>query len=169
MSETVAEASYPAGTIAKLLNVTVRRVQQLAKEGVIPKAQRGKYPLVGCVHGYVKFLQELAAGKQPSRELGGAKARDVAASARIKEARALEMEGRLVDAEGVREAMNGAFAQIAAALDGAAGRMTGEIHSLCGGDRGRIQGLVLSQHRLIRRHAAELVEDFCKKRLRPAA
>ena len=54
---------YPASTLAKLFNLTERRVQQLAKEGVIPKPERGKYDLVGAVRGYVKFLQERAEGR----------------------------------------------------------------------------------------------------------
>ncbi len=55
--------SYPVSTIAKLFNLTERRVQQLAKEGVIPKPEKGKYDLVGCVRGYVAYLQERAFGK----------------------------------------------------------------------------------------------------------
>nr|BDD46852.1 hypothetical protein 17 [bacterium] len=55
--------SYPVSTIAKLFNLTERRVQQLAKEGVIPKANKGKYELVPCVQGYIHYLQERALGK----------------------------------------------------------------------------------------------------------
>lgn len=55
--------SYPVSTIAKLFNLTERRVQQLAKEGVIPKPEKGKYDLVGCVRGYIAYLQERAFGK----------------------------------------------------------------------------------------------------------
>ena len=54
--------SFPASTIAKLFHLTERRVQQLAKEGAIPKAGRGKYELAGCVQGYVKYLQARADG-----------------------------------------------------------------------------------------------------------
>ncbi|MDR0672743.1 MAG: hypothetical protein LBF93_03570 [Zoogloeaceae bacterium] len=44
--------------IAKLLNgKTTRRVQQLAKEGIIPKASRGQYEIAPCVIGYIKFLE----------------------------------------------------------------------------------------------------------------
>lgn len=55
--------SYPVATIAKLFNLTERRVQQLAKEGVIPKPEKGKYDLIGCVRGYIAYLQERAFGK----------------------------------------------------------------------------------------------------------
>lgn len=50
--------TYPVATIAKLLMLSDRRVQQLTKEGVIPKAERGRYELAPAVQGYVRFLQE---------------------------------------------------------------------------------------------------------------
>lgn len=49
--------------MARLLSLTPRRLQQLAKDGVIPKASRGRYELVPVVQGYVKYLQDIAAGK----------------------------------------------------------------------------------------------------------
>ncbi|MDX2095610.1 MAG: terminase small subunit, Nu1 [Alphaproteobacteria bacterium] len=51
------------GVIARLFNLSERRVQQLAKDGVIPKPEKGKYDLVGCVRGYIAFLQDRAFGK----------------------------------------------------------------------------------------------------------
>lgn len=50
--------TYPVATIAKLLLISERRVQQLSAEGVFPKAQRGRYELVPVVQGYIRFLQE---------------------------------------------------------------------------------------------------------------
>lgn len=55
--------TYPGSTIAKLLNLTERRVQQLAKEGVVVRDAKGKYDLVGSVRGYIKYLQERSLGK----------------------------------------------------------------------------------------------------------
>ena len=49
---------YPVTTISNLFNMTDRRVQQLAKEGIIPKADRGKYDLIACVKSYIIYLQE---------------------------------------------------------------------------------------------------------------
>lgn len=57
MKSTVAP-TYPVATIAKLLLLSDRRVQQLTKEGVIPKAERGRYELAPAVQGYIRFLQE---------------------------------------------------------------------------------------------------------------
>lgn len=53
------ESTFAGELIAKLLNITERRLQQLAKDGIVPKAARGKYPLAGCVRGYVTYLQGL--------------------------------------------------------------------------------------------------------------
>lgn len=55
-----AAATYPVSTIAKLLLLTERRVQQLTEQGVIPKAERGRYELAPAVQGYVKFLRDRA-------------------------------------------------------------------------------------------------------------
>lgn len=58
---------YPVTTISKLLNLSQRRVQQLAKDGVIPKADKGKYELVSCVQGYVKYLYDRAFGQNTNQ------------------------------------------------------------------------------------------------------
>lgn len=44
--------------VARLLTITDRRVQQLAKDGYIPKPSRGLYSLVGAVQGYIRFLRD---------------------------------------------------------------------------------------------------------------
>lgn len=44
--------------IAQILMIGVRRIQQLAKEGVIPKTKNGRYELVPAVQGYIRYLQE---------------------------------------------------------------------------------------------------------------
>jgi len=49
-----------ADVLARVLNVSVRRLQQLAKEGVIPRSGKGKYPFLGAVRGYVVYLQQTA-------------------------------------------------------------------------------------------------------------
>lgn len=49
--------SYSVSTIAKLFDLTERRVQQLAAEGIIPKSIKGQYQLVPSVKGYIKYLR----------------------------------------------------------------------------------------------------------------
>lgn len=57
------ELTYKVGVIASIFGVTERRVQQLVKDGIIPKPTRGNYELIGCVQGYIAFMQERAFGK----------------------------------------------------------------------------------------------------------
>jgi phage terminase Nu1 subunit (DNA packaging protein) len=51
------DATHPVDTIARVLKLTPRRVQQLSAEGVIPRAERGRYHLIPAVHGYIDYLQ----------------------------------------------------------------------------------------------------------------
>lgn len=53
----------PVSNLAKLFGLTERRVQQLAADGIIPKAERGKYHFLEAVKGYIHFLQGRAFGK----------------------------------------------------------------------------------------------------------
>ena len=48
----IAPATHPIGTISKLLDLSERRVQQLSREGVIPKAERGHY--TQAVYNFVR-------------------------------------------------------------------------------------------------------------------
>lgn len=44
--------------VAKKMGLKIRRVQQLAKAGIIPKDERGKYHLIDCLSQYVLYLGE---------------------------------------------------------------------------------------------------------------
>jgi hypothetical protein len=57
--------SFDVRTIATLLMLDERRVQQLVKEGWIPRGERGRYSLVESVQGYIKYLKEH--GRETSR------------------------------------------------------------------------------------------------------
>jgi len=45
-------------TIANILKLTPRRVQQLSSQGVIPKAKRGRYKIITSVWGYIDYLKK---------------------------------------------------------------------------------------------------------------
>jgi phage terminase Nu1 subunit (DNA packaging protein) len=49
--------------LAEFLNLTARRVQQLAQEGVLPRAERGVYDFEACVRAYVRYLQQTLGAK----------------------------------------------------------------------------------------------------------
>lgn len=98
--------------LARVLGLTARRVQQLAKEGVFPKAERGWYLLVPCIQAYIKFWQDRATA--PERDAGSksalldAKTRIARASAERTEAENLVFLRSLIPAEahfGVVEAL----------------------------------------------------------------
>ena len=69
------DGSVDVGTLGKLLDLTDRRIQQLAAEGVIPKAERGRYPFVGAIQGYVRYLQERVSGDRSTSDLSTERAR----------------------------------------------------------------------------------------------
>lgn len=99
----MADRLYSVKVIAKLFNnVSERWVQQLAKDGIIPKADRGKYDLVGCVQGYIKHLQELALGKDIApADIHAARNRLLTAQAEVAEMDAAQRSGRTLDADAV--------------------------------------------------------------------
>lgn len=98
--------TYTAGTIAKLLLITPRRLQQLAKDGHVPKAERGRYDLVAAVQGYVKYLRDRAiAGDAAAGGEAQDRVRLVKAKADIAEFEARRLEGDLVPAEEVGAAL----------------------------------------------------------------
>ena len=49
--------------IAKLMNISARRVQQLSQEGIIPKPDKGDYDVLKCFIGYVRYLQSKRASQ----------------------------------------------------------------------------------------------------------
>jgi phage terminase Nu1 subunit (DNA packaging protein) len=99
------ETLYTGPSLAKLLNLTERRVQQLAKEGVIPRAERGKYELAGAVRGYIAYLQERAEGRQvETRDAHAERTRLIKAQADKTELEVDERKGALIPAERVIEA-----------------------------------------------------------------
>ena len=109
----MAEATYGAEVIARLLVITPRRLQQLTKEGHIPKAERGRYELVPVVQAYIRYLRDRSVkGDVSDDDYGSHKTRLVKAQADSAELQAAVMRGELVTKDAVR---NGWQAMIAAA------------------------------------------------------
>jgi hypothetical protein len=48
--------------VANWLDVSVRRLQQLAQEGIVPRPINGEYEVVGCIKGYIRYLRQKAEG-----------------------------------------------------------------------------------------------------------
>lgn len=89
--------------IAKLFGVTDRRVQQLAKEGVIPAAsvRPYKFDLLPTVQAYIRYLSDKANGKEAkSADTVQAEADKLRAEADLKQSKAKIADMQLKELEG---------------------------------------------------------------------
>lgn len=88
--------------MAALLCITERRVQQLAKEGIIPKGARGNYELIPSVQGYIRYLQEESRqGVGGSQEFKDSKARLALARAESEEIKLRILKDEIVTVQEV--------------------------------------------------------------------
>jgi len=101
----MAENAQSAEVLAKLLDITERRVRQLSAEGIIPKVSRGRYEMVGAVRGYIRYLRDLnLQGDVGPADYATQRARLVKARADLAEMEASEMRGDLLPAPDVTAA-----------------------------------------------------------------
>src|SRR5262245_18132225 len=96
-------ATYPLGTIAKLLMLSERRVRQLSAEGVVCKASRGRYELVPTIQGYIKFLRGRVLDLDSPDGETSHKTRLLKARADLAEYEAQRLAGKLVPVEEVEK------------------------------------------------------------------
>ena len=89
---------YPKETIANLLNLSERRLEQLAKQKIIPKAGRGVFDLGSTVTAYVRYLQGLTTGAIRASETSEL-------DKRLIEAKVLERESKARQAKYRADAM----------------------------------------------------------------
>jgi phage terminase Nu1 subunit (DNA packaging protein) len=140
-------ASYSVDTIAKLLLLDPRRIQQLVKEGILPKKSRGKYDLEKCVQGYVRYQRELAKGKNPARvEDDDKKAKE---DRLLKEFKRKELDGTLVNAEDMDFLLEDLFISIKTRIREATTKGAQEITSKLGGDRkmqAKVEKILKTEH-----------------------
>ena len=98
-------ATQPIGVIARLLDLSERRIQQLSREGVIPKAERGQYDLIGSVRGYVRYLRDQAQRAQAGApDYAAERARFIRARADLAEMEAEEKRRSLIAADEIEAA-----------------------------------------------------------------
>jgi phage terminase Nu1 subunit (DNA packaging protein) len=94
-----------AKTIAKMFQLTVRRIQQLTQDGVIDtvvvSGQRArKYDLVDTVQKYIKFLQDKAYGREEKEATGDLVEKKLKAEIKYKEAKAKRAEVENAEIQG---------------------------------------------------------------------
>ena len=97
--------TYPIAVIASVLDLSERHIRRLAEDGVIPKPQeKGRWDLIKCVRGYVRFLRERAFGKElAATDLHSEKTRLAKAKADRIEIEVGEMRGEYIQVEWVVE------------------------------------------------------------------
>ena len=106
-------ATYPMATMAKLLDLSPRRIRQLVDEGVFPRHERGRYALVPVVRGYIHYLRERAVNADVGPdELGKHRARKLKAEADQLEMRSGEMRGELIAASEFHQMVTSAFTRV---------------------------------------------------------
>ena len=105
--------TVPIDTICKLLDLTPQRVNQLVREGIIPKHERGRYEVIHVVRAYIKFLRERAVrGDVHGDDYSTHRTRLTKARADITEMERAQMENRLIPAPDVELAWNSIISNV---------------------------------------------------------
>ena len=89
--------------ISQLLKLTERRIQQLAKDGIIPKADRGEYDMIPVVHAYIDYLKAKIGGEFNAEDLAINRNRLLKAQADLAEIEKQKQEGELITKEEVKK------------------------------------------------------------------
>ena len=123
--------------IAKLFNVTERRVQQLAQEGIIPALSRKpyKFDLLPTVQAYIRYLSAKANGKEPkSNDNVQAESDKLRAEADLKQYKAKiaemqfkELEGTMHRSEDVEAMTNDLVFSVRSAIMALPGRLAMDV------------------------------------------
>lgn len=103
MAENPKQSLQSTDIIAKLFDLDVRRVQQLAKEGILPAASQRpyKFDLLPTVKAYIRYLRDRANGKEAkTADTVKAEADKLRAEADLKQSKAKIAELQLKELEG---------------------------------------------------------------------
>lgn len=147
-------ATQPIGVIAKLLDLSERRVQQLSREGVIPKAERGQYDLIGSVRGYVRYLRDQALKAQAGApDYAAERARFIRARADLAEMEAKEKRRSLIAADQVEAAWIAVLALLRTRLLALPDRLAPQVFE---------QSTVGDTRNLIRAAIREVLDDLAE-------
>lgn len=90
-------------TLGGLLGLTLNRINTLSRDGVIPKAGRGAYPLQECIRAYVAWAKVNPKGRpKATGDLNDEKLRLTRAQADKAELVAAQARGDLIELDVVR-------------------------------------------------------------------
>lgn len=149
-------ADLPAKAIASLLGVTERRLQQLAQQGFIPKSERGLYPLIGSVQGYISYLKQ----RQSSANRSSSHQRLATAQANKVEMENKARANEYILRDQVHEVLSIVFTSLVAAHEAIPGRTANEYASIT--DAAIIQARQQDELRRVRAVIADALDQFAE-------
>lgn len=121
------------GTMAIILGITSRRVQQLVQDGTFKTAEKGKLFLIDDVHAYIDVItnkERTAEEKKVDRVKASAEAKLKVAKAVMAELQSKELQGKMHRSEDVQAFTQSLVDTIKQSLLSLPGRMSVEL-SLC--------------------------------------
>lgn len=153
------QQSAPVKVLAELFDLTETRIQQLAKDNIIPKAGRGKYEIIPCFQGYTKFLQEKLRGKDSdSVDSKKEKGRLLKLQADEKEMKILTDKGLLLSIHDVKDMLSELISICAMGLESIPGRMATQLAGIS--EPAEIQKVLFEEIRTIRQSTASGIREF---------
>ena len=93
------EQTVVIGALGRVINLTDRRIQQLVKEGVLTRHEKGRYPFLSNVKAYVVYLQQRADGGGTVIDLEDARKRKLGAEARLAEIELQKAEEEIISVD----------------------------------------------------------------------
>ena len=117
------DMTLTATQIAALLSLSIERVRQLVNSGYVPRVGKAKYPVVGAVQGYIRFLKD--EDKRTSKSAADDSLKAV--RQREVELRIAKEEGRLVDMDDVEAVISNILATLRAELAGLPASVTRDV------------------------------------------
>lgn len=136
-------ATHPVGTIAKLLMLSPRRVQQLTADGVIPRAERGRYEIAPAVQGYIKYLQDRAITGNGDIDYATEKSRLTKAQADLAEIEVARSRGDVVGAEQLTRNLTNLFTEVRTNMRNIPGRVSSSLLGLT--DERKLKTVLLAE------------------------
>lgn len=104
--DTLSEIVFTTKQLSECLELSTRRIQQLAEEGVLVRAQRGKYNAIESMKNYIRFLEERDAGNTGEVDYYHEKALHEKAKREKAEIEVAALKGKMHKSEDVAAVMN---------------------------------------------------------------
>tara|TARA_R100000742_G_C4277502_1_gene99432 strand:- start:2189 stop:2767 length:579 start_codon:yes stop_codon:yes gene_type:complete len=123
------DLTVTSNQLSEILELSVRRIQQLAKSGTLPKQEkRNRYKLVESIQGYIKYLRGQVVHGDAPQDLKEAKLRQEKARAEILELEALQKNGELQHQDDIERVWNSIAVLIKTKLLALSSRVSADVY-----------------------------------------